>query len=352
MSNRRMVLLGSLSLLAACGAPRPERAGGITGAPRPERAGGIAGATINGVTHAPDTLANLIAATPSGGTLVLPAGTWSGTAPIGTACTIKGAGMGQTIIDATGVSLTRGKGIFVPMVAGVAFANMTLKGAAVSDLNGAGIREDRPGLGWTATNVAFTGNQDGTLTFASNITLNTCSFHDNGAHDAHSHEMYFGGSPDTTVTLNNVTSACGRGSTHALKSRAGTTQVVGGSYTGNPEAEANAVTGSVLNFPDCGVVTVTGAILTVASKGSEPNFVFISYGTESANNAAAGNTVTLANVHLVDRSGSGGLILNGSALPSARLVIGPGCVYDGTKPPQFQGWASVRGSFTASRAAV
>ena len=76
MSNRRMVLLGSLSLLAACGAPRPERAGGITGAPRPERAGGIAGATINGVTHAPDTLANLIAATPSGGTLVLPAGTW------------------------------------------------------------------------------------------------------------------------------------------------------------------------------------------------------------------------------------------------------------------------------------
>ena len=48
--------------------------------------------------------------------------------------------------------------------------------------------------------------------------------------------MYFGGSPDTTVTLNNVTSACGRGSTHALKSRAGTTQVVGGSYAGNPEA--------------------------------------------------------------------------------------------------------------------
>ena len=34
MSNRRMVLLGSLSLLAACGAPRPERAGGIAGAPR------------------------------------------------------------------------------------------------------------------------------------------------------------------------------------------------------------------------------------------------------------------------------------------------------------------------------
>ena len=52
--------------------------------------------------------------------------------------------MGQTIIDAAGVSLTRGKGIFVPMVAGVAFANMTLKGAAVSDLNGAGIREVVP----------------------------------------------------------------------------------------------------------------------------------------------------------------------------------------------------------------
>src|SRR5271166_4057294 len=222
MSNRRMVLLGSLSLLAACGASRPGRTGGITGA------------TINGTPHPPDTLANLIAATPSGGTLVLPTGTWSGTAAIGTACTIKGAGMGQTIIDATGVSLTRGKGIFVPMVAGVAFADMTLTGAAVSDLNGAGIREDGPGLGWTATNVEFTGNQDGILTFASNITLNNCSFHNNGAHDQHSHENYFNGSPATQVTLNNVTSVAGTGSTHALKSRAGTTRVVGGSYAGNP----------------------------------------------------------------------------------------------------------------------
>ena len=152
MSNRRMLLFGLSTLLF------PRR--GVEAQPTAGPAT-IAGASINGVPHAPDTLANLIAATPSGGTLVLPAGTWSGTAPIGTACTIKGAGMGQTIIDATGVSLTRGKGIFVPMVAGVAFADMTLKGAAVSDLNGAGIREDRPGLGWTATNVEFTGNQDG-----------------------------------------------------------------------------------------------------------------------------------------------------------------------------------------------
>ena len=342
MPDRRMALLGSLSaLVAAYGIPR-------RGWAQPA----ITGATISGRAHAPDTLKNLIAATPSGGTLVLPAGTWSGTASISTACTIKGAGKGQTIIDATGVSLTRGKGIFVPMVAGVAFTDMTLKGAAVSDLNGAGIREDGPGLGWTATNVEITGNQDGVLTFASNITLTNCSFHNNGAHDARSHEMYFGGSPATKVTLNNVTSLAGTGATHALKSRAGNTRVVGGSYVGNPGGGPDDVTGSVLNFPDCGEVTLSGATLTVAAKGSAANIVFVTYGTESANNAAAGSTVTLTDVHLVDRSGTGGLLLNGGALPSARLIIGPGCVYDGRKPPQFQGWASVSGSFTASGTAV
>ena len=47
-----------------------------------------------------------------------------------------------------------------------------------------------------------------------------------------------------------------------------------------------------------------------------------------------------------------GVILNGRALPSARLAIGPGCVYNGAKSPQFQGGASVSGSFTASSAAV
>jgi hypothetical protein len=302
--------------------------------------------------HAPDTLANLIAATPSGGTLVLPAGTWSDTAPIGTACTIRGAGKGLTIIDATGVSLTQGKGIFVPMVAGVAFVDMTLKGAAVSDLNGAGIRENGPGLGWTATNVEFTGNQDGVLTFASNITLNNCTFHNNGAHDGSSHEMYFNGSSTTKVTLNSVTSVAGVGSTHALKSRAGATRVIGGNYIGNPGGGANDVTGSVLNFPDCGEVTLADAILTVASQGSDPNTVFITYGTESANNSAAGSTVMLTNVHLVDRSGTGGVILNGRALPSARLIIGPGCVYDGRRPPKFQGWSAVNGAFTASGTAV
>jgi hypothetical protein len=340
VSNRRTVLLGYLStLMAAYG---PPRLGWATPA--------ITGATISGVTREPDTLANLIAATPFGGTLVLPAGTWSGTAPIRTACTIKGAGAGQTIIDATGVSLTRGKGIFVPMVAGAAFADMTLKGAAVRDLNGAGIREDGPGLDWNAMNVEFTGNQDGVLTFASNVTLNNCSFHDNGAHDGYSHEMYFNGSPTTKVTLNSVTSIAGASSTHALKSRAGTTRVVGGSYIGNPGGGTDGVGGSVLNFPNCGEVTLTGTMLTIGARSR--NFVFISYGTENANNAAVGTMLTLINVHLVDRSGTGGVILNGRALPGARLIIGPGCVYDGIRPPRFQGWASIRGSFTASGAAV
>lgn len=310
----------------------------------------ITGATINGTPHAPDTLANLVAATPAGGTLTLPSGTWGGATSMPAPITVTGQGVGVTTIDATSLDLARGKAVFVPLIAGSVFQQMSIKGAAVTDLNGAAIREDAAGIGWRANNLEIANCQDGILSFASNIALTDCSFHDNGAKDAHSHEMYFNGAPNTTVTLTRVTSVAGSGSTHALKSRAGRTVVQGGSYTGNPGANPDDVTGSVLNFPDAGAASIADCTLIIASSGAEPNTVFLTYATESAANLSAGSTVTLTRVRIEDRSGTGGSFDCGGYMTTARLVIGAGCTYVGANAPKFQGWGSVSGSFAKAAA--
>src|SRR5215472_10491123 len=114
-------------------------------APTPTGSATITGATINGTVHAPAPLADLVTATHAGGALALPPGTWSGSSSVGTACKIIGAGMGKTIVDATGIEIASGKALFVPRVAGVTISDMTIRGAACSDENGAAVCDDGQG---------------------------------------------------------------------------------------------------------------------------------------------------------------------------------------------------------------
>ena len=106
--------------------------------------------------------------------------------------------------------------------------------------------------------------------------------------------------------------------------------------------------GSVLDFPDGGEVTIDGGTVVVTASGPGANILAIGYGMESAKNAVRGITLTLTEFHLSDKSGTGAVIACGKAIPNAVLTIGANCVYDGPKPPQLQGWGSVRGSFAAS----
>jgi hypothetical protein len=106
--------------------------------------------------------------------------------------------------------------------------------------------------------------------------------------------------------------------------------------------------GSVLDFPDGGEVTIDGGTVVVTARGPGANIFAIGYGMESAQNAARGTTLALTNFHLSDQSGTGAVIACGKAIPNAGLTIGANCTYDGPKPPQLQGWGSVRGSFVAS----
>jgi hypothetical protein len=305
----------------------------------------VTGGIIGNTPQSAMTLAALIAATPAAATLQLPAGTIVGTAEIGTACTIAGAGMGKTIIDCTGLQPYSNKGVLVPSVAGVTISNLTIQGASIpSSLgnNAAGVREMAPGIPFTLNAVEITGCQDGLLTFADNVVLTGGYTHNNGAGDGYTHEIYLGGSPTSVVTLNSWVSTCGALSTHALKSRSGTTNVTGGTFTGSADATGK-IGGSVIDIPDGGLFNMTGSTIVVSAGAA--NTLALGFSMESTLNAATGRQVTLTNVVINDQSGSGGQIQSGD--PEAVLVLN-GVTYSGAKAPQISGFKTVTGTITAA----
>lgn len=309
----------------------------------------ITGATIGSTAQTPGTLATLIAGTAAGATLTLPAGTFVGTGTIPNACTVTGAGMGKTIIDGTGITPTYSKALLVPLVAGSTISNLTLQNANIAASQGnnaAGVRDNGNGIGFTLNGVEVTACQDGLLTFASNVTLIGGHTHDNGAGDGYTHEIYLGGDTTNTCTLTGWTSTCGAKSTHALKTRAGTTNVSGGTFTGSADS-TGAVGGSVIDIPDGGNFSATGATLVIAAGAA--NHEFLTFGLESAANASIGDTVTLTNVVFTDNTGSGGIISNGTAIPAAKLVLS-GCTYTGKVAPSITGWGSITGTIAAAAA--
>lgn len=303
----------------------------------------ISGATIGGTAHSAATLATLVAATPTGGTLALPAGTFVGTSTLPNACTVTGAGMGKTVIDGTGITPAYSKALLVPLVAGATIKNLTLQNASIvasQGNNAAGVRDNGAGIGFALDTVEVTACQDGLLTFASNITLSNGHTHDNGAGDGLTHEIYLGGDTTNTCTLTDWTSTCGPKSTHALKTRAGTTNVSGGTFTGSPDTTGN-VGSSVIDVPDGGNFTATGTTFVLAAGAANHNF--LTYGEESATNASTGSTVTLTNCVFTDNTGTGGIISNGTYIPAAKLMLS-GCTYTGAAPPSITGFASVTGT--------
>ena len=296
-------------------------------------------AQINGTPHT-DTLDKLLAVTPTGGTIELPAGKIVGTGLIPNACTVKGAGMGKTVIDATGLALTQGKGVLVPAVSGSVISDLTIMGATVGDDNGASVRQTGDGVDFTAQNIEVTGCQDGILAFGATVNLASCDFHDNGAGDGLSHEIYLNGDPTTHATLTDMTVTAGIKATHALKSRSGDTTITGGVYTGSKDTTGD-VAGSTIDIPDGGLVAISNG--TIALSPGQGNRLFLGFAMESAKNAAAGKTVTITNEVFDDQTGLGGIIQAGAAQPDAELVLS-GCTYKGPVAPQLVGWGTVTGT--------
>lgn len=268
----------------------------------------IGGATVNGASVAAGTLNDVVKAATDASTLQLPTGVHIGTALVPVACTIRGVSQDLTTVDCTGLTPTFQKGVFVPTTPGTVFEDMTIKGGAVSDNNGAGIRDEvsvvSTGCGFAANRVRFTGNQDGVLTFGGRYIFNDCIFDHNGAGDGQSHNFYIGGQhvPTSYVELNDCISHNALGG-HAFKSRASTGRVFGGVYThGVPDdVGANGNDAASVNIPVAG-----DYVFAPSKKDGSPTRILIDttkasmrgiiqYGVDWYNDADATNALAAGN---------------------------------------------------------
>lgn len=311
----------------------------------------IVGARINGNPTGTGTLDQLLAVTPARATLALPAGTILGTAALDKPITLTGAGAGKTVLTCAGLEPTADKAILVPHTGGMAISGLTLRGAEISadaGNNAAGVRDSgAPGAAYTLTDVEITGNQDGILTNGGSWSLTNCTVHDNGGADGLTHELYFNDDNGSNrITLAHCTVTQGMRSTHAVKSRAGYTEITGGTFTsaGNPD---DSICGTLLDFPNGGAVSISGARLVLRAGSVVTGFLGYAMERTGATNRAAGITVTLTNCVFVDQTGTGGFIANGTAVPDARLVLS-GCTYVGGTPPRITGFGTVTGRIAAT----
>src|SRR4051812_5014251 len=165
------------------------------------------------------TIAEAVAASQSGDTIQVQAGTYTNDfTHITHNLTLQAVG-GMVTMAAT-VAAPDGKAILTEGMAGidVTIDGFAFTGAVVPDGNGAGIRYEGGSL--TITNSHFYGNQDGILGAADPngvISISQSEFDHNGAGDGRTHNIYIGDIASFSLTNSFVHDAIGG---HEVKSRA------------------------------------------------------------------------------------------------------------------------------------
>lgn len=322
--------------------------------PPGETASAPTGVTATGATSytavptqiSDQTLSQILA---TGGNITLPAQEIVGTGNLPGNATVTGAGMGKTIIDGTTLEPTLDKALIVLDGPGVTLSGLTIQNAyipAALGLNAAGVRNADPSEGFTLNGVELTLNQNGVLTDESSVgpfLVENCNAHHNGeiTMPGDTHNFYFGGLPSAVLTLNNNISTLCR-DVHAFKSRCGTTIA-----TGNTVGTGGY--GSCYDIPNGGLFSASNETwtLNIAPIAANQDDNFLTYGTENANNAAIGQTVTLTNIVFNDLTGSGGILQCGALFPNSILNL-VGCTYKGNIAPTVagRGWGTINGTIT------
>jgi MYXO-CTERM domain-containing protein len=197
--------------------------------------------------------------------------------------TLKGVN-GRPKIDATGMAISNGKGIWVLFGATTTVENIEFSGAAVDSANGAGIRHQ--GLNLTVRDCYFHDNQDGILggplkagqpaDGQGEVLIERCEFAKNGAGDGQSHNMYLNHYAKFTLQYS-YTHSSNVG--HLVKSRALESHIL---YNRISDDESTNVSYEI-NLPDGGRAYVIGNLIEQASDpNGEQNGGIIDFASESA----------------------------------------------------------------------
>ena len=197
--------------------------------------------------------------------------------------TLKGVN-GRPKIDATGMPISNGKGIWVFYGDTATVENVEFMGAMVDSANGAGIRHQ--GLNLTVRDCYFHDNQNGILggplkggqpaDGQGEVLIERCEFARNGAGDGQSHNMYLNHYAKFTLQ-HSYSHSSNVG--HLVKVRAVESHIL---YNRLSDDESTNVSYEI-NLPDGGRAYVIGNLIEQASDpNGEQNGAIIDSASESA----------------------------------------------------------------------
>lgn len=253
-------------------------------------------ATLNvGTGQTYTTIAAAAAAAQDGDTVLVQAGTYvNDFVHVASRITLQSVG-GMVNMVAT-IQPSNGKGI-LDTYADTTVDGFSFSGAAVRDMNGAGIRSNAGDL--TVRNSVFFDNQDGILATGSNnvITITGSEFSHNGAGDGYSHNIYVNKAKSLVIDNSYFhDSVVG----HEIKSRALSTTITNSRIMDNAGGSGSYS----VDLPNGGVATIRD---TVIEKGpNTENQAIVHFGGESAPYAGSSLTMT-GNTIVNDRATVTGL---------------------------------------------
>lgn len=190
---------------------------------------------------------------------------------------IRGVG-GRPHLEADGEYIW-GKGIWVLAGTNITVENIEFSGAAVPDLNGAGIRLD--GIGLTVRHCYFHDNENGILTsnpYDGDILIEYSEFDHNGAGDGFSHNLYIGHVNKLTFRFNySHHTFIG----HNLKSRANENYILYNRIMDEEDGQSSRL----IDLSNGGFSIVMGNLLMQGNDAENNNLV--GYGREGLTNSAS-----------------------------------------------------------------
>ncbi len=230
----------------------------------------------------------------------------------------------------SGDDLHNGMGLWVVRGSGIRIENIEFSGAQVTDLNGAGIRNQ--GRDLTICNGYFHDNENGFLGGAyGTLTVEYSIFAYNGAGDiGHTHNIYVDdghSAGDRLIFRYNYSHHAHIG--HQLKTRAGENYVL---YNRLMD-EADGDSSYAIDVPNGGLTYVIGNVIQQGP--NTDNSTIISYGAEGL---ASGETheFYVGNNTIVNDRGSGTFFDTASGTSVFRainnLTVGSGTLYSGKQP--------------------
>lgn len=219
--------------------------------------------------------------------------------------------------------ITNGKAIWVIQGKNTTVENIEFYGAAVPDLNGAGIRQEGDGL--LVRNCYFHDNEDGILGgggAASEVVIEYSEFANNGAGDGYSHNMYISNIGSFTLRFCNTHHAKVG---HDVKSRAQRNYILYNRILDGADGTASME----IDLPNGGTSYVIGNIIHQGP--ASENSTLLNYGAEGLSNTGK-DLYVASNTFVNDRAGGGTFVAirpGGTAKLANNIFAGPGTPFTG-----------------------